>query len=408
MSNDWTDERLARAALGSLLRFGAPAVLRLAAAVGPIEAWQRLSAGQAGEAAPPCGRGAGAADPMQARPGGAAPAPWAASITPQRVAAETERAGLRFVIPGDDEWPERLDDLVRCFVNGMGGAPVGLWVGGPGHLARWSVEAVALVGARAATRYGESVAMRLASDLAGAVGETRRTIVSGGAFGIDAAGHRGALLVDGRTIGVFANGLDRPYPPGNAVLFKSLMAQGLVISEMPPGAVPTRHGFLERNRLIAALSRGTVVVEAALRSGARNTASWAAELGRVLMAVPGPVTSAMSQTPHRLIRDGEAVLVADAADVEALLSPVGQGDALPTLGPTRPEDALMGDAVVVREALPARGAVTLGEVALASGVPVQRCAEALHGLAAKGLAVLDEHGRWRLRRPNRDREEVAP
>jgi len=396
--NDWTEERLTRAALGSLLRFGASSVLRLAATAGAGETWQRVCAGRIGDDSKTLpGAVPDGATPAEL-PSGEAFAAWAASIEPQRVADQTEAAGLKFVIPGDAEWPDALDDLARCTVSGMGGLPVGLWVGGPGHLAGWAENAVALVGSRAATRYGESVAMRLAADLSGEAGERHYTVVSGGAYGIDAASHRGALLVNGHTIGVFANGLDQPYPPGNAVLSRSLMDHGLMVSELPPGATPTRHGFLERNRLIAALSAGTVVVEAALRSGARNTATWAGNLGRVVMAVPGPVTSAMSVTPHRLIRDGEAVLVADAADVRALLAPVGEDDQLPLLGPARDEDSLTGDALVVREALPSRGSLSLGEVALASGVPVPRSLDALHRLADRKMASMDEQGRWRLQR----------
>jgi len=396
--NDWTEERLTRAALGSLLRFGASAVLKLAAVAGPGEAWQRVCAGRIGDTAEPLPDASAGGTPSRELPSGEAFAAWAASIEPRRVADQTEAAGLRFVIPGDAMWPDALDDLARCSVGEMGGLPVGLWVAGPGHLAGWAGQAVALVGSRAATRYGESVAMRLAADLAGEAGERHYTVVSGGAYGIDAASHRGALLVNGRTIGVFANGLDQPYPPGNAALSRSLMDHGLMVSELPPGATPTRHGFLERNRLIAALSAGTVVVEAALRSGARNTASWAGNLGRVVMAVPGPVTSAMSATPHRLIRDGEAVLVADAADVRSLLAPIGEDDQLPLLGPARDEDALTGDALVVREALPSRGSMSLGEVALASGVPVPRCVDALRRLAERKMASMDDQGRWRLQR----------
>jgi len=400
--NEWTDDRLTRAALGALLRFGATAVLALASRFGPEEAWQMVKAGvdldgsESQDALPtqPSDEGG---DRVRV-PSGAAFAAWAGATNPREVAEATEQAGLRFLIPGDAEWPAVLGDLEGCAVGGMGGLPVGLWVAGRGNLAKWSKRAVALVGSRAATRYGESVAMNLASDLAGAVGEPHWTVVSGGAFGIDAASHRGALAARGHTIGVYANGLDAPYPPGNAGLFKSLVDDGLVISELPPGATPTRHGFLERNRLIAALSQGTIVVEAAMRSGARNTASWAGDLGRVVMAVPGPVTSAMSVTPHRLIRDGEAILVSQAPDVRALLAPVGQADELPLIGARRAGDELTGDAAVVREALPARGGKTLGEMVLLSGLTIPRCLDALHKLAGRGFAEMDDQGRWRVAR----------
>ncbi|MCL2489376.1 MAG: DNA-processing protein DprA [Propionibacteriaceae bacterium] len=391
--NDWTDERLTRAALGALLRFGATTVLALASQYGVGVAWQRVRDGaEVADAQADDG-------PDSARvPSGAAFAAWANATNPQQVADATEQAGLRFLIPGDAEWPGVLEDLAGCSVSRMGGVPVGLWAAGPGRLNSWCKRAVAMVGSRASTRYGESVALSMASDLAGEIGEPHWTIVSGGAFGIDSASHRGALLVSGRTIGVFAGGLDSPYPPGNAQLFREVAEKGLVISELPPGAAPTRPGFLERNRLIAALSQGTVVVEAALRSGARNTASWAGELGRVVMAVPGPVTSAMSTTPHRLIRDGEAVLVAQVPDIRALLRPVGQGDELPLIGARREGDELVGDAATVREALPGRGGKTLGEMALLSGVSVVRCLGALNELAGRGFAEMDDQGRWRVAR----------
>jgi len=398
--NEWTEERLTRAALGALLRFGATAVLALVSRFGPGETWQMVKAGvdladnETEETLPTEAPDEG---PERVRvPSGAAFAAWAGATNPHEVAEATEQAGLRFLIPGDAEWPVVLDELEGCAVGPLGGVPVGLWAAGPGHLARWSKAAVAMVGSRAATRYGESVAMGMASELAGEVGEPHWTVVSGGAFGIDAASHRGALMVRGRTVGVYASGLDSPYPPGNAGLFKSLIDDGLVVSELPPGAAPTRHGFLERNRLIAALSQGTVVVEAAMRSGARNTASWAGELGRVVMAVPGPVTSAMSVTPHRLIRDGEAILVSGAPDVRALLAPVGQADELPLIGARRAGDELTGDAAVVREALPARGGKTLGEMVLLSGLVIPRCLDALHQLADRGFAEMDDQRRWRL------------
>jgi len=394
--NNWTDERMTRAALGALLRFGATAVLALASKYGVDEAWRMAKAGVETLGSE--------GDPARV-PSGAAFAAWAGATNPREVAEATEQAGLRFLIPGDAEWPLILGELEGCAVGPLGGVPVGLWAAGPGHLARWSKAGVAMVGSRAATRYGESVATTLASDLAGELGQPHWTVVSGGAFGIDAASHRGALVVSGRTIGVYAGGLDAPYPPGNAALFKALVDDGLVISELPPGAAPTRHGFLERNRLIAALSQGTIVVEAALRSGARNTASWAGELGRVVMAVPGPVTSAMSVTPHRLIRDGEAVLVAQAPDVRALLRPVGQADELPLIGGRRAGDELTGDAAVVREALPGRGGKTLSEMVLLSGVSVARCLGALHQLADCGYAMMDDQGRWRV---SRDSQRVGP
>ncbi len=195
---------------------------------------------------------------------------------------------------------------------------------------------MAIVGSRAATAYGTGVATDLAADLV----DRKVTVVSGGAFGIDTAAHRGALASGGPTVCVVANGVDVAYPPANAALFDALARDQLLVSELPPGAHPTRVRFLARNRLIAAMSQGTIVVEAALRSGARNTASWATECGRPLMAVPGSVYSRASTAPHLMIRNGQAVLVTSAAEVLEMISGMGQST-LPLIhGPQRATDAL--------------------------------------------------------------------
>ena len=179
--------------------------------------------------------------------------------------------------------------------------------------------AVAVVGARACTVYGEHVA----GDLAAGLGDRGWTVVSGGAYGIDAAAHRGSLAVDAPTVAVLACGVDVAYPAAHDGLLRSVRAMGVVVSELPPGARPTRRRFLDRNRVIAALGRGTVVVEAALRSGALNTAGHADELSRTVMAVPGPVTSAASAGCHELLRARGAALVTDAADVLDLVGRPG-------------------------------------------------------------------------------------
>ena len=204
--------------------------------------------------------------------------------------AATETSGARFVMPGDDEWPDGLSALRYCdAVNRRGGVPFGLWLRGPGHLAEQLQRSVAIVGSRACTEYGGVLAAELAADL----GEAGVTVVSGGAYGIDAAAHRGALAVGRPTIAVLANGVDDRLSAGQrGGASNASPREDLLVSELPPGTHPSRMRFLARNRLIAAMSRGTVVVEAALRSGARNTASWALECQRPLMAVPGPVSSA--------------------------------------------------------------------------------------------------------------------
>ena len=168
-----------------------------------------------------------------------------------------------------------------------------------------------MVGARAATGYGEHVATEMAAALA----ERGWAVVSGGAYGIDSCAHRGALGADGVTVAVLASGLSYGYPKGHHELFAAIAGQGVMVSEWPPDRAPTRPGFLVRNRVIAALSCGTVVVEAALRSGALSTARHARDLCRPLMAVPGPVTSDLSAGCHEIIREWGAVCVTGARDV---------------------------------------------------------------------------------------------
>lgn len=228
----------------------------------------------------------------------------------EAVREDARRRGIRVLTPHDDEWPESLEDLQDT-------APHCLWVTGPGHLDRMlGPRSVALVGSRASTPYGEDTAAHLASALAAKGG----TVVSGGAYGIDAAAHRGALAADGGgTLAVLAGGLDRLYPRGNTALLEAIRDRHLLVSEAPPGTAPTRWRFLARNRLIAALSRATVVVEASWRSGALSTARLADQLSRPVGAVPGPVTSAASAGSHRLVRERGAVLITEPADVLDLL-----------------------------------------------------------------------------------------
>jgi DNA processing protein len=250
-----------------------------------------------------------------------------------------------------------------------------------------------VVGARAATTYGVHVAQELGAGLAAA----GVTVVSGAAIGIDGAAHRGALGVDGPTVAVLACGIDRAYPAAHAALLERIAATGLVVSEYPPGSVPARHRFLVRNRLIAALGGGTVVVEAALRSGAQRTAADTEALGRLVMAVPGAVTSGPSAGCHQLIRDG-ALLVTGADDVLEAVGRLGMDLAPRREEPGRRTDGLGPAAALVHDALPARGARDTRWLARESGVPPDAIRAALAELERRGLAR-SRDGLWQLAGP---------
>lgn len=298
------------------------------------------------------------------------------------------RLRARVLVPGDDEWPDGLDDLEV--------PPHCLWVRGPEHLRDVCERSAAVVGARSATQYGESTANEIASGLC----ERRFTVVSGAAFGIDGAAHRGALAVEGCTVAVLAGGVERPYPDAHRGLLEKIVATGAVVSEVPPGCAPTRWRFLKRNRLIAAVTRGTVVVEAGLRSGSRSTAREATKLARVVAAVPGPVTSMVSAGCHELIRCGEAQLVTDAGEVAELLGDLGTDLAPVKRGPEWPEDGLGEVESVVWAALPVRSAAGVAAMAVRTALAEREVLACLGRLQLKGLATHDGEG-WR--RPPRER-----
>lgn len=224
------------------------------------------------------------------------------------------RYGVRLIVPGDDSWPTSMDDLGFH-------APIALWVRGNVRAMRTLDQSISLVGARAATGYGEHVTMEASAGLV----DRGYTIVSGAAYGVDGMAHRAALASSGQTVAFLAGGVDRFYPSGHDALLTRIVESGAVVSELPCGSQPTKWRFLQRNRLIAAASQATVVMEAGWRSGSLNTAGHAAALGRALGAVPGPVTSAASAGCHRLIRDFDAVCVTNAAEM-AELAPIAGGE----------------------------------------------------------------------------------
>jgi DNA processing protein len=303
-----------------------------------------------------------------------------------------ERQGIRFVTPADDEWPEPVADLAHApSLHERGGVPVALWVKGPARLDELVGRAVAVVGSRSATTYGATVA----GDIAAGLGEAGHTVVSGAAFGIDNAAHRGALAARGPTMAVLACGVDRAYPAAHRRLLDYIADVGAVVSEAAPGCAPTRIRFLARNRLIAAMSQGTVVVEAAIRSGALNTASWAASLSRTLMGVPGPVTSAPSAGVHQLIRARGALLVTAGDEVLEAVAPAGTHTVAHTHEPAGPRDLLTAAQRQVLDAVPVQRGVGTTKIAQTAGLAPARVREALDELRTAGFV---EHaaGRWRL------------
>jgi len=380
MTSGASDEvRFARAALTRICEPASQGLAKLIARCGPVEALDRLCRDQ-----PP----KDIAGAVEGRRG---------DIRAQRDLDNIHALGGRLVCPEDDEWPVQLDQLVTVsHENDPVMPPVALWIRGLEDVSAVCARSVSIVGSRAASSYGTHVAGELAYGLA----DRGWTVVSGGAYGIDGSGHRAALAAGAPTVAVLASGVDRPYPLGHHALFDRIATEGLLISEWPPGCSPQRQRFLVRNRVIAALSGGTVVVEAAARSGARMTARRATELCRPLMAVPGPVTSAMSVGAHQLIRTGTATLVTSAAEVLDLVGQIGVDMAEPPRGPITARDALPPELAQVLEGVPARRAAPPDEIAVQAGVRLSDALRALSRLIGAGL--VDEHGNgYRLTKAGR-------
>ncbi|MFC0530214.1 DNA-processing protein DprA [Phytohabitans kaempferiae] len=368
--------RLARIALHWLIEPGNEAVHRMVNANGPLRALERLVEGDVPD---PQLRGAAAARMSAGDPHQMA----------ETALVRAERLGARIVIPEDDEWPQAVRDLTNLLgrpaesrIDRDVAPPLCLWVRGVSRLDEAFAQSVAVVGARASTHYGEHVATTMAYELA----EREWTVVSGGAHGIDAAAHRGALNAGGLTIAVLACGVDRPYPSGNTALFDRIAETGLLVSEWPPGSVPVRHRFLIRNRVIAAATRGTVVVEASARSGASQTLRRAMALGRRPMVVPGPVTSAMSVGCHEMVREHPEVrLVTGVAHVLEEIGHIGSDLAPRPRGPERPHDGLDAESAMVLESVPRRGSAGADELAARAGLDLRTAMRKLTLLESLGF-----------------------
>lgn len=307
--------------------------------------------------------------------------------------AAGDKAGARLVVPEDPDWPAWpllcLGAPTDRAVRGLG-RPLGLWMRGTAPVANTFDRAVSVVGARAATGYGEHVAAELGFGLV----KAGMTVVSGAAYGIDGAAHRGALTAGGPTVAVLGCGIDIAYPAGHSGLLDGIIAAGLIVSEYPPGTTPARHRFLVRNRLIAALSSATVVVEAGVRSGARNTATTAATLGKVVMAVPGPITSVMSVGCHDLLRTGGATIAGSIAEIIEAAGPLGENLDPDRKVRKRSTDGLNDQALRVHGALRREESRDTEQISVDSGIPIDRVRALLPELELTGHATQHDDG-WR-------------
>lgn len=367
-------ERLARAGLTRVVEPGDLAALKAFDGMPALEIWDRLRQKSSGLER------------------------WStrlAEVDPQRDLERAAAAGARFVIPGDDEWPDEVEVLAEAGqLTRRAGVPFGLWVRGRTNLRDALKRSVSVVGARACSSYGEHVATELSAGLA----DAGVTVVSGGAFGIDAAAHRGAIASSGTTIAVLACGVDVSYPKRNSALLSRVAETGLVVAELPPGCSPTKLRFLARNRLIAAASQGTVVIEAAIRSGALNTAGWAEQCGRAVLAVPGPVTSRMSAGSHLLVRERNAVLATNVADIIEAISPYGVGLTQLPRAPQSLTDALDADLQRTLDAVPVHNPAPATRIAVTAGLDLPTTQQSLEALTALTLITQTPTG-WHLTPP---------
>jgi DNA processing protein len=374
-------ERLARVALARVVEPGNRAVARALEVMPATQVWADLRRGVA-----PDRLGQLALEGIVAR---------AERYDPRTDLDRVRAIGGRVVVPGDEEWPERLtwsvEAMTSADVREMA-PPWALFVRGPLPLATAVERSVAVVGARAATAYGTHVA----SELGFALAEAGVSVVSGGAYGIDAAAHRGALGAKAApTLAVLACGVDVAYPRQHARLLEEIAEQGLLVSEVPPASSVTRVRFLVRNRVIAGLTEGTVVVEAAHRSGSLSTAARANDITRTVMAVPGPVTSALSAGCHHLIRTAKAALVTSAADVLEMVGAAGEHLAPKPPARVDPRDGLSETVRRVLDAVPVRSPVGVARLARTAGVSALVVQQVLPSLLMAGL-VEQVDGAWRL------------
>lgn len=387
--------RVARAALTRLMEPSDLAGMALIAVAGPEDALAFVSSGASSSAALEQEMTAVLNDSGVPRWSGLAAAllrwrPRLADLAPERDLRVVERLGGRLLVPEDLEWPAALAELEL-------NEPIALWVRGRALVIPEQKRCIALVGSRDSTSYGANVAMEMAATLV----QRGFTIVSGGAYGVDAQAHRGAIsaatgLQLPPTLAIMAGGVDRFYPTGNEDLLRAVAENGAIVAEVPPGANPTRYRFLQRNRLIAALCEVTVVVEARWRSGALSTAHHADGLSRTVAAVPGSVYSANSAGCHRLLREGSAVCVTDAADVAELAGAPGTQLTPEQLGAPAVHDGLGVEDLMLMDALPLRSITSVEKLAIVAGIGATAVLAGLGRLELLGLAERANSG-WKRR-----------
>ncbi|WP_116282293.1 DNA-processing protein DprA [Subtercola boreus] len=381
--------RFAHAAWSGIAEPGDATAGRLVAALGSAAALECVVARQSPATILGLARDAGAAVGTAGEVE-AALERWRPRLTTSTVLTsmrQAERCGARLIVPTDHEWPEGFEGLGPH-------QPVALWARGRPDAVLGLRSAIAVVGARAASGYGEHMAMELSAGLA----DRGFGIVSGAAYGIDGMAHRSALASSGQTFAFLAGGVDRFYPTGHDALLTRIAEVGVVLSELPCGSAPTKWRFLQRNRLIAAAALATVVVEAGVRSGSLNTAAHAAALGRPLGAVPGPVTSPSSAGCHRLLREFDAVCVTTPDEVVQLVGEVQRASPQPVLrgleAPPSTQKRRPAEQVRVLDALGRRAPRSVDEVARRAGLGVAAVQSVLGALGLEG-AVEEQHGGWR-------------
>lgn len=304
--------------------------------------------------------------------------PRAGTATVEHAVDAAIAVGAQLIIPEDGDWPAGLADLGPH-------APLALWLRAAPGRAALSAPALGIVGSRAASRYGTDITAEIAS----AAVDAGVAVLSGGAYGVDATAHRVALAAGGATVAVLAGGIDQLYPSGNIELLHHVMRSGAVVAESAPGVRPSRWRFLQRNRLIAAMAGAVVVTEAGVRSGALNTANHAAQLGRPVGAVPGPLMASTSAGCHRLVAAGRATLLTSIRDAVDLV--VGVDGGQPVVRAASDDPLLLR----VLDALGRRRGISVQEIARRAGMGITEVTDTL-ALAELEARVERTPSGWRL------------